>query len=285
MTIDILIVSNADGTYESTPCCLNFGGKALPGEQVDLSVNGELLKGHDFFLDDDRTVHFSDEEGADRCDLLPRHLLPTLNLVGGNNTLQFRTRTSNKTKEVTALVWNSDVKIVITDIDGTITRSNFRGHLMPRLGYDWHHMSVSTFFQKLHSHGYKIIYVTARSVRMNTTTREYLKSMELPPGPVFSSHKSIGRSLVSELFTGDSKFSKVAHLTDIVRLFPESFVAAFGNNDKDFWTYSQVNIPASHVFIINKESQILANSRKTSYTDLLQEIEDWFPQCGMVNKT
>jgi len=196
---------------------------------------------------------------------------------GDDNWFQFNTLQSNLSKRVHVLVWNQSVKIVVTDIDGTITRSNVRGHLMPRLGFDWSHTEVSKFFQKLYQQGYKIIYVTARSIRMNTITREYLASLDLPPGPIFPALKSIKRSVVSELFTGDSKFSKVAHLQDIMKIFPDSFVAGFGNNSKDFWTYNQVKIPPSHLFIINKKGHIKASARSTSYSDLLREVEDWFP--------
>jgi len=274
--MDILIVQRHDGSYQSTPFYVPFP-KAVVGEKVELLVGGELVQGLSLHINGDRVVSCSDGDGAN-VELISRDQMDMLNLQIGENTFIFRTVTSKQFKLVCAVVWRYDCKIVVTDIDGTLTRSNLRGHLMPRLGFDWSHCSVSNFFQQLHKHGYKIIYLTARSINLNGATREYLASMNLPPGPLFPALKSIGHSLVSELFTETSKLSKVGHLESIVKLFPNSFVAGFGNNEKDLWTYTQVKIPCSRVFIINSSSRISCNKRRTSYEDLLQEIEDWFPE-------
>lgn len=273
----ILIVIKEDGSYQSTPFYVKFK-KAVPGEKVDLVVNAKMTEGLNLMLDAKRTIAFSEMDGADTPQFMSKERLQAMELNEGDNWFEFKTCQTNLAKLVRVLVWRHNVKIVITDIDGTITRSNVRGHLMPRLGFDWSHSQVSKFFQKLYNIGYKIIYVTARSIKMNTVTREYLSSLDLPPGPIFSALKSIGRSVVSELFTGDSKFSKVAHLQDIMKLFPDSFVAGFGNNEKDFWTYTQVKIPSSHLFIINKKGHIKASAARTSYKDLLNDVEQWFPE-------
>lgn len=37
----------------------------------------------------------------------------------------------------TVYLWNYTDKIVVSDIDGTITRSDVAGHLLPLLGMDW----------------------------------------------------------------------------------------------------------------------------------------------------
>jgi len=278
---NILIVVLPDGTYQSTPFNVRIK-KAFAGEKVDVTLNGKKVENLNLVVDVQKTIRMSEIDGAEVSQLLTQEKLQTMEFnVGEDNWFEFTSHQSKRAKRVRALVWHQSVKIVVTDIDGTITRSNVRGHLMPRLGVDWAHAEVSKFFQKLYHQGYKIIYLTARSIRMNSMTREYLSSLDLPPGPIFAALKNIRKSVVSELFTGDSKFSKVAHLEDILKLFPESFVAGFGNNAKDFWTYNQVNIPDSHLFIINKKSKITVSSRNTSYSDLLRDVENWFPDVSI----
>jgi len=274
----ILIVRKQDGTYDSTPFSVKFGRKSFVGEPIDVIVNGEFVQNIDLVLNSEKVVIFSKTDGASSPDNMGQlSQVARMKLIKGENIFFFRAAKSRIAYRVVALVWNFDAKIVISDIDGTITRSNVLG-LVSHLGFNWTHSNVSTFFQRLYNHGYKIVYLTARSVRLNTLTRKYLKSMQLPPGPIFSSLTSIGGSMMSELWTRDSKINKVAHLEDILKLFPNSFVAAFGNNEQDHWSYSQVKIPSTHIFIINKDSQIVAESRKTSYEHLLSEIEIWFPK-------
>jgi phosphatidate phosphatase LPIN len=63
-------------------------------------------------------------------------------------------------------MWNYDAKIVISDIDGTITKSDKRGMLAAQLGYDYTHVGVSKLYNRLSDNGYKMLYLTARSIGM-----------------------------------------------------------------------------------------------------------------------
>jgi len=40
-------------------------------------------------------------------------------------------------------LWNHTVKIVITDVDGTITKSDVLGMFLPIFGKDWSHKGVT----------------------------------------------------------------------------------------------------------------------------------------------
>ena len=73
--------------------------------------------------------------------------------------------------------YNSTDKLIISDVDGTITKSDIKvtqsnmnnfnmfsqGHVLPKLGISAHHTGVVELFHKLYQSGYKIIYLTARS--------------------------------------------------------------------------------------------------------------------------
>lgn len=51
-------------------------------------------------------------------------------------------------------LWDFRTKIVISDVDGTITRSDVMGHVMPRLGHDWSHPGICNLFQNVNGNGY-----------------------------------------------------------------------------------------------------------------------------------
>ena len=84
--------------------------------------------------------------------------------------------------------YNSTDKLIISDVDGTITKSDIKvtqsnmnnfnmvlhvlsqGHVLPKLGISAHHTGVVELFHKLYQSGYKIIYLTARSDHQLTWT-------------------------------------------------------------------------------------------------------------------
>jgi len=51
-------------------------------------------------------------------------------------------------------LWSYKTRIVISDIDGTITKSDVLGHVMPRLGADWSQPAICNLYQKISQNGY-----------------------------------------------------------------------------------------------------------------------------------
>ena len=43
-------------------------------------------------------------------------------------------------------LWDYRTKVIISDVDGTITRSDVMGHVMPRFGNDWSHAGICNLF-------------------------------------------------------------------------------------------------------------------------------------------
>ena len=79
--------------------------------------------------------------------------LEQLQLSPGANTVMYRVETSTgsvvTTRAVIYLV-SPATKIVITDIDGTVTRSDVRGMVLPALGLsDWKHNGVVQLYNKV----------------------------------------------------------------------------------------------------------------------------------------
>ena len=71
-------------------------------------------------------------------------------------------------------LWRHDTPVVISDIDGTITKSDALGHVLNMIGRDWTHAGVAKLYSDILTNGYNIMYLTSRSVGQADTTRAYL---------------------------------------------------------------------------------------------------------------
>jgi phosphatidate phosphatase LPIN len=72
-------------------------------------------------------------------------------------------------------LWNYDSKIVISDIDGTITRSDVMGHVAAFLSKDWTHTGVANLYTNIEKNGYKFVYLSSRSISHSGPTRGALR--------------------------------------------------------------------------------------------------------------
>ena len=101
-------------------------------------------------------------------------------------------------------LWHHSDKVVISDIDGTITKSDVLGHILPVIGRDWAQsgelltsasptptstvtstptdfyplLGVAQLFSKIRANGYHIMYLSARAIGQATMTKDYLESLK-----------------------------------------------------------------------------------------------------------
>lgn len=61
-------------------------------------------------------------------------------------------------------LWSHADKVVISDIDGTITKSDVLGQILPAMGRDWSQTGVTGLFSKIKQNGYNFIYLSARAI-------------------------------------------------------------------------------------------------------------------------
>ena len=66
--------------------------------------------------------------------------------------------------EARIFLWDSCDKLVISDIDGTITKSDVLGHVLPAIGRDWSQQGVTGLFNKIRRNGYRFVYLSARAI-------------------------------------------------------------------------------------------------------------------------
>ncbi|XP_050995269.1 phosphatidate phosphatase LPIN1 isoform X1 [Labeo rohita] len=217
--------------------------------------------------------------------------LVSLQLKDGPNDVMFSVTTQYQGTcrcEGTIYLWNWDDKIIISDIDGTITRSDKLGHILPTLGKDWTHQGIASLYHNISQNGYKFLYCSARAIGMADMTRGYLhwvneRGTMLPQGPVLLSPSSLLSALHREVIEKRPEKFKVACLTDIKNLFlpnTEPFYAAFGNRDTDVFSYKEVGVSLNRIFTVNPKGELIQEHAKTnisSYVRLGEVVDHVFP--------
>jgi phosphatidate phosphatase LPIN len=213
--------------------------------------------------------------------------LKLLNLKPGKNEAVFKVSGLNKQLEGSIYLWKDDAKIVVSDIDGTITKSDVWGHLYGMMGRDWTHHGVASLYTKIVKNGYKIVYLTSRPLGQSSSTKTYLKNVrqdgcKLPDGPVLLSPDGVFAALYRELIIRKPEDFKIACLRTIAELFSGTnpFVAGFGNKITDVITYKALDIPLSRIFTINHKGELYAELVKTlssTYKTMNDFIDSFFP--------
>jgi phosphatidate phosphatase LPIN len=228
---------------------------------------------------------------------LTSELIKQLNLKKGANEIQFSVTTAYQgTTRCSCHVylWNYTDKIVISDIDGTITKSDVLGHVLPIIGRDWAQSGVASLFTKIVNNGYHIVYLSARAIGQASITKEYLSSIKqgevnLPDGPIFLNPTSLVNAFHREVIEKNPQEFKIACLRDIKKLFPETynpFYAGYGNRVNDVWAYQAVGIPKTMIFTINPKGELrheLTNAFQTSYGSMASYADHLFPSTNDAN--
>uniref|UniRef100_A0A5F9CTX9 phosphatidate phosphatase n=1 Tax=Oryctolagus cuniculus TaxID=9986 RepID=A0A5F9CTX9_RABIT len=188
----------------------------------------------------------------------------------------------------TIYLWNWNDKIVISDIDGTITKSDALGQILPQLGKDWTHQGIAKLYHSINENGYKFLYCSARAIGMADMTRGYLHWVNdqgtiLPRGPLMLSPSSLFSAFHREVIEKKPEKFKIECLNDIKNLFAPSkqpFYAAFGNRPNDVYAYTQVGVPDCRIFTVNPKGELIqerTKGNKSSYHRLSELVEHVFP--------
>ncbi|XP_074532930.1 phosphatidate phosphatase LPIN2 isoform X2 [Halichoeres trimaculatus] len=214
-----------------------------------------------------------------------------LNLREGANKVVFSVTTQYQGTcrcEAAIYLWNWNDRIIISDIDGTITKSDALGHILPQFGKDWTHKGIAKLYHKIHQNGYKFLYCSARAIGMAGITKDYLqwvndKGTVLPKGPVLLAPSSLFSALHREVIEKKPEVFKIACLSDIRDLFNpqrQPFYAAFGNRTNDAYAYKQVGVPDTRLFTVNPKGELTqekTKGNKSSYCHLSELVEHFFP--------
>ncbi|KAG6850907.1 hypothetical protein H0H93_006733 [Arthromyces matolae] len=218
--------------------------------------------------------------------------LKSLNLKTGANTITFSLSASGAIACTARIfVWDSTDFVVVSDIDGTITKSDGLGHVFAMIGRDWTHLGVAKLYTDITRNGYKIMYLTSRAIGQADATRAYLEGIkqnnyQLPEGPVIMSPDRLMTSLHREVILRKPEVFKMACLRDIQRLFGEAsrnpFYAGFGNRITDALSYRSVNVPSARIFTIDSTGEVKMEllelaGYKSSYIHMTDLVDQMFP--------
>eukprot|EP01114_Cavostelium_apophysatum_P004078 TRINITY_DN1421_c0_g1_i1.p1 TRINITY_DN1421_c0_g1~~TRINITY_DN1421_c0_g1_i1.p1 ORF type:complete len:437 (+),score=80.70 TRINITY_DN1421_c0_g1_i1:133-1443(+) len=226
--------------------------------------------------------------------------LEQMNLQPGSNEISFTLGEGKgiDTLEARIFLWSSDVKVVVSDIDGTITKSDLIG-----LVYEKHlQEDVAKLYSEIRTRHYALLYLSARPVGFSGRTRKFVKQLQqarradteigdepnetkhykLPEGPIILSPGNFYRS-----WREAAKFKK-SSLHDIKKLFKgreDVYFAAFGNAVTDEEAYSHLKIPK--IYMINPKGSItslqsnepeMINIKGYGAIAELSTFNRWFPQ-------
>ncbi|KAH9758290.1 phosphatidate phosphatase [Citrus sinensis] len=216
--------------------------------------------------------------------------LASLNLKEGKNSVTFTFSTAMLGKQqvdAKIYLWKWNTRIVISDVDGTITKSDVLGQFMPLVGVDWSQTGVAHLFSAIKENGYQLLFLSARAIVQAYHTRRFLFTLKqdgkaLPDGPVVISPDGLFPSLFREVIRRAPHEFKIACLEDIKALFPSDcnpFYAGFGNRDTDEISYLKVGIPRGKIFIINPKGEVVVNHRVDSktYSSIHALVHGMFP--------
>jgi phosphatidate phosphatase PAH1 len=216
--------------------------------------------------------------------------LKSLNLKYGANTITYTVHSTLQGAQTIAgfiYFWPKDANIIISDVDGTITKTDFLGHVLPMFGKDWSQPGIASLFTNIRKSGYFILYLTSRPIGQSQQTKNFLQSVYqdgklLPQGPLLMSPDRMLPSVKREIIYKRPELFKMAALKDLRSLFPADhnpFHAGFGNRETDAISYRSVGIPLEKVFIVDPTGDIQHHkiTSKKSYTIIDTMVHEVFP--------
>lgn len=271
----------ANDRFASAPASAHSDSGPVPFPSVSISTSSSLSS--------DRTV--SSGKQYAKTLRLTSDQLKQLNLKSGKNSITFSLSDSGETACTASIfLWESTDSVVVSDIDGTITKSDALGHIYTMIGRDWTHIGVAKLYTDICRNGYRIMYLTSRAIGQADSTRYYLKGInqnnyQLPEGPVIMSPDRLMASFHREVILRKPEVFKMACLRDIQRLFGEGtnpFYAGFGNRITDALSYRSVNIPSQRIFTIDSSGEVKMEllevaGYKSSYIHLTDLVDQMFP--------
>lgn len=221
---------------------------------------------------------------------LSSNKLELLNLKPGLNEIKFILDNLEKGKKSTSaniFLWDSDVRLVVSDIDGTITKSDLRGHIMSMIGKDWYQDGVVKLFNAIVKSEYKIVYLSARPICQCELTRSLIKNLvqseeSMPICPVLVNPVDFLVAFQSELIENNPEEFKINFLNMLKSLFDDGqspFVAGFGNKLNDLMTYKTIGLDDNSIFLINSSGKIINSIHgELTYGLIHDKIDEFFPK-------
>ena len=191
--------------------------------------------------------------------------LPT-NLQPGDYRVRMVVKGDLSVADGTFAVWPKGVQVVVSDVDGTLTTSDwelFKDVLSGKSAtmYPDAERAIRNWTDK----GYRVIYLTGRPQIFNRYTRNWLNTHNLPQGVVRLTDDALD---VVPSEQGVQAF-KTQVLQDLIATFGAKIRAGHGNATTDIGAYQTNGIPNSDLYIVGPHAGEKGSTVVSSYTALL----------------
>lgn len=202
------------------------------------------------------------------------------------NTIKFTVSSllqGPKTAKAKIFVWPASTKLVVSDIDGTVTSSDMLGHVLPPMGKDWTHPGLAALYSRIAMHGFQFVYLSSRPIGEAALTATMLRKVNqkgdvLPYGPIITAPDLTFAAMARELKRKPHEF-KIPALTAIVDLFgpgPTPFVFGFGNKPTDVVSYRSIGLHDDQILLFDPKHRVMDSTCRIvfqSITDLSSHID------------
>ena len=291
---DIVVVKQTDGTFQATPLQVIVGKMtnwstmthSREGRKAQLQVNNLLVV-------EDTTIEIGDSGDAfiarpERSFTFTSKELEDMKLKDGINEALFVVDELSLRIPFSIHLLNQGNRLVLTDVDGTITTSNVGGFIGGQMGFNVHHDGVIELFDKLGKNGYTLIYLSARPMAFNEETREYLfeklqateKGFSLPISPLFVSNVTIAQAAMEALDPSSTKTATMKAILEMFDLREHVVFGGYGNKESDAKAYGNVGIEKRKIFIVDEDSKMrnYGSGEETSYEIHAQNVDIMYPK-------
>ncbi|KAL0478692.1 hypothetical protein AKO1_008308, partial [Acrasis kona] len=219
----------------------------------------------------------------------PKEFINQFRLDGEVNDLLFEM--NGQIVEAKLFYWDYKTKIVISDVDGTITKSDALGPFAILLGMDYYRPGTAALYTAISDLGYKFIYITRKPMSQIKFVKNFLVKIRqkeeeeestMPLGPVISTPYKNYPVLVYKIWRGPTVFKK-SILTCLRNMFPferNPWIAGFGDKPTDTEAYVFGGLDEERCFQIDDKGTVSIHTSNTSfqgYSGVRNAIDRWFP--------
>lgn len=104
-----------------------------------------------------------------------------LQLKDGYNKIEYTVKSELQGEQSISgsiFLYEQNVKIVVSDIDGTVTRSDIRGNVYYVFGKEWFQPEICDLYTKIEQNGYVVMYLSARPIGMHNVTTTMITGLK-----------------------------------------------------------------------------------------------------------
>ena len=260
--------------------------RSRAGHEVKVYINNERLETlNPLVIMESGKVCFRRKDGRFR---IQSDEWKSVILNKGQNNGKFVVNDLDIEIDFNVFYYDQNSRFVMTDIDGTITESDIKGHVFPIFGFAADHDFVVELYDKVGQNGYNMVYLTARSMSNDISTRSYLfqdlkdkNGFSLPIGPVFMSPKTFADAMKDALT--DPSPVKAETMMSFLKLFDlrENVVlGAYGNRNSDTKAYLDVGISTDRIYLVNEENVLrrVSDGQRSSYFNHATNVNEMYPK-------